>query len=300
MLATAAQHCCTITLWACDAQRPAASTGLGAAIQHGEAGATLGRWAGRSRAGLSPNQIGAPGPLPVDCWRPPEPKARRTSAAGAHQLKPAYGKLAGRGARVGGMPLLNRKEAWKPLAQPEGLQAEEEVRMVWLAPRCSRPAPLSSPQHRDLQRWLWPRRRSCPGAGPQPAPAPAPSPPTQQRRCTPDSLPPLPQVWHIESTGEVFRSYEAYLQRMELYKQGVWSCKYTGKGGLTFEEAQQAEAKAVKQLDSVRHWAGPQTAAAPAQLLPGPVFQPLWETGWQPQPTATAAAARSCRWQAGG
>lgn len=127
-----------------------------------------------------------------------------------------------------------------------------------------------------------------------------PPPPTQQRRCTPDSLPPLPQVWHIESTGEVFRSYEAYLQRMELYKQGVWSCKYTGKGGLTFEEAQQAEAKAVKQLDSVRHWAGPQTAAAPAQLLPGPVFQPLWETGWQPQPTATAAAARSCRWQAGG
>ncbi|PRW55979.1 DDT domain-containing isoform A [Chlorella sorokiniana] len=81
------------------------------------------------------------------------------------------------------MPLLNRKDAWTPLDQPEGLQPEEEV-------------------------------------------------------------------WHIESTGEAFRSYEAYLQRMELYKQGVWSCKYTGKGGLTFEEAQQAEAKAVKQLDS--------------------------------------------------
>lgn len=138
-----------------------------------------------------------------------------------------------------------------------------------------------------------------PGRRATASPRPCPAPPTQQRRRTPAALPPVPQVWHIESTGEVFRSYEAYLQRMELYKQGVWSCKYTGKGGLTFEEAQQAEAKAVKQLDSVRHWAGPQTATAPAQLLPGPLFQPLREAGRQRQPTATATAACSCRWRAG-
>ena len=72
----------------------------------------------------------------------------------------------------------------------------------------------------------------------------------------------------------MFRSYEAYLQRVELYKQGVWSCKYTGKGGLTFEDAQAAEAKAVKQLDSVRHQPGAPAAPTPTQLLSGAFFYP--------------------------
>lgn len=43
--------------------------------------------------------------------------------------------------------------------------------------------------------------------------------------------------------------------------QSVWSCRYSGKGGMTFEEAQEAERKAVAALASVR---------APPALLPLP------------------------------
>lgn len=108
------------------------------------------------------------------------------------------------------------------------------------------------------------------------------------------------QVFHIEATGEVFRSYETFLQKKDLYgqvgagrpglpspgmqpparrqasgptsccpcapfreestilcqfmssMQTVWACRYSGKGGMTFEEAQEAEKKAVAALASVR------------------------------------------------
>ncbi len=171
------------------------------------------------------------------------------------------------------MPLLNRREAWKPLDQPEGLQPDEEVRewsgSLRSAATGRRPPPLSIAICGDgsdaSAAGARGRARSPPSAHPAANATTAP---------LPAALPPLPQVWHIESTGEVFRSYEAYLQRVELYKQGVWSCKYTGKGGLTFEDAQAAEAKAVKQLDSVRHQPGAPAAPTPAQLLSGAFFYP--------------------------
>lgn len=69
----------------------------------------------------------------------------------------------------------------------------------------------------------------------------------------PNCPPPLPalQVFVIEATGEVFRSYEAFLQKKELYGQPVWSCKYSGRGGMSLEEAQEAEKKALAALASV-------------------------------------------------
>ncbi|KAL4457501.1 hypothetical protein ABPG75_012366 [Micractinium tetrahymenae] len=66
----------------------------------------------------------------------------------------------------------------------------------------------------------------------------------------PADLDPEEQVFHIEATGEMFRSYEAFLHRKELYGQTVWSCRYSGKGGMTFEEAQEAEKKALAALAS--------------------------------------------------
>lgn len=135
---------------------------------------------------------------------------------------------------------------------------------------------------------------------PATTPAPAPACKATTAAAAPAAPPPSLQVWHIESTGEVFRSYEAYLQRKQLYDKSVWSCKYTGKGGLTFEEAQAAEAKAVKQLDSVRHPPSGPAAAAPALLLPQALWQLVWGPGWQPGRAATATAARSCRTNARG
>ncbi|KAL4440713.1 hypothetical protein ABPG77_000422 [Micractinium sp. CCAP 211/92] len=66
----------------------------------------------------------------------------------------------------------------------------------------------------------------------------------------PADLDPEEQVFHIEATGEVFRSYETFLQKKDLYGQTVWACRYSGKGGMTFEEAQEAEKKAVAALAS--------------------------------------------------
>mgnify|MGYP001810882225 CR=1 FL=1 len=60
----------------------------------------------------------------------------------------------------------------------------------------------------------------------------------------------------MESTGEVFRSYEAFLQKKELYGQAVFSCRYSGKGSLTLEEALAAEKKAVEGLAPVRRALG--------------------------------------------
>lgn len=67
----------------------------------------------------------------------------------------------------------------------------------------------------------------------------------------------------VKATGEVFRTYEAYLKQMELYNTASWSCRYTGKGGLTLEEAQEAEHKAVAALQSVSL-----NHCAPELLLP--------------------------------
>ncbi|PSC69056.1 DDT domain-containing protein [Micractinium conductrix] len=69
-----------------------------------------------------------------------------------------------------------------------------------------------------------------------------------QPAAPPSDLSPEEQVWVMESTGEVFRSYEAFLQKKELYGQAVFSCRYSGKGSLTLEEALAAEKKAVEGL----------------------------------------------------
>ncbi|XP_043713125.1 DDT domain-containing protein DDB_G0282237-like [Telopea speciosissima] len=44
-------------------------------------------------------------------------------------------------------------------------------------------------------------------------------------------------VFQVRFTKEIFRDYQAYLQRINLYRQRVWTCKVTGKTNLTYEEA---------------------------------------------------------------
>lgn len=56
----------------------------------------------------------------------------------------------------------------------------------------------------------------------------------------------------MKATDEVCSSYETYLEKVALYEQPVWSCKYTSKGGLRLEEALASERKALAALAAVR------------------------------------------------
>ena len=58
---------------------------------------------------------------------------------------------------------------------------------------------------------------------------------------------PLPEIkdndyyWFNPMTNEVFKSFEEYSTRAELYAARVWSCRITGKSSLTYQEALDAE-----------------------------------------------------------
>ncbi|KAK7953638.1 hypothetical protein PG988_014332 [Apiospora saccharicola] len=49
------------------------------------------------------------------------------------------------------------------------------------------------------------------------------------------------EVWHIAQTGEIFTSYEEYLNRLDFYTQPRFICQITGHSGLTFFSALQSE-----------------------------------------------------------
>lgn len=64
----------------------------------------------------------------------------------------------------------------------------------------------------------------------------------------PDNLKPKELVFQVRFTKEIFRDYEEYLKRINLYRQRVWTCKYTGKINLTYEEALVSERKATEKV----------------------------------------------------
>ncbi|KAI4161091.1 MAG: hypothetical protein LQ342_005128 [Letrouitia transgressa] len=57
------------------------------------------------------------------------------------------------------------------------------------------------------------------------------------------------QIWPIEQTDEVFTSYDAYLQRMDFYRQKRFICEITGHSGLNFFDALQSEMDASDEVD---------------------------------------------------
>ncbi|KAL6520010.1 hypothetical protein OROHE_017153 [Orobanche hederae] len=67
----------------------------------------------------------------------------------------------------------------------------------------------------------------------------------------PDDLNPTELVFQIRFTKEVFRDYKEYLKRINLYRKRVWTCKATGKGNLTYEEAVVSEGKASKRIQNI-------------------------------------------------
>ncbi|KAF8653156.1 hypothetical protein HU200_062602 [Digitaria exilis] len=62
----------------------------------------------------------------------------------------------------------------------------------------------------------------------------------------PKDLDPKEKVFQIRFTKEIFRDYQEYLKRLNLYRQRVWTCKMSGKSNLTFEEALVSEHNAVE------------------------------------------------------
>ncbi|KAI0123859.1 hypothetical protein BJ170DRAFT_713139 [Xylariales sp. AK1849] len=57
------------------------------------------------------------------------------------------------------------------------------------------------------------------------------------------------EVWHIPQTGEIFVSYEDYLNRMEFYSQSKFICQITGHSGLTFFAALRSELAGAQEVE---------------------------------------------------
>jgi hypothetical protein len=52
------------------------------------------------------------------------------------------------------------------------------------------------------------------------------------------------EVFYISATKEVFRNYKDYIERLELYKKRIWTCKATGERGLSYTQALNSEQRA--------------------------------------------------------
>ncbi|KAI8966232.1 ATP-utilizing chromatin assembly and remodelling N-terminal-domain-containing protein [Daldinia sp. FL1419] len=57
------------------------------------------------------------------------------------------------------------------------------------------------------------------------------------------------EVWHIPQTGEIFITYEDYLNRMDFYNQPRFICQITGHSGLSFFEALKSELAGAQEVD---------------------------------------------------
>ncbi|KAF5745091.1 DDT domain-containing protein [Tripterygium wilfordii] len=78
----------------------------------------------------------------------------------------------------------------------------------------------------------------------------------------PNDLEPDELVYQIRFSKEIFRDYPAYLNRINLYRQRLWSCKFTGKANLTYEEAMVSEKRATEKVQEL-----PKELLAPALLI---------------------------------
>ncbi|QCE15073.1 hypothetical protein DEO72_LG11g2081 [Vigna unguiculata] len=75
----------------------------------------------------------------------------------------------------------------------------------------------------------------------------------------PIDLEPSESLFQIRFTKEVFRDYNDYLNRLNQYRKRVWTCKVTGKTGLTYEEALVSEKHGAEKVQQI-----PEELIAPA------------------------------------
>ncbi|XP_062185059.1 uncharacterized protein LOC133888732 [Phragmites australis] len=67
----------------------------------------------------------------------------------------------------------------------------------------------------------------------------------------PKNLDPNEKVFQVRFTKEIFRDYQEYLNRLNLYRQRVWTCKLSGKSNLTYEEALVWEQRAAEKAQQL-------------------------------------------------
>ncbi|KAL6885853.1 hypothetical protein ACP4OV_010114 [Aristida adscensionis] len=67
----------------------------------------------------------------------------------------------------------------------------------------------------------------------------------------PKNLDPNEKVFQVRFTKEIFRDYNEYLKRLNLYRQRVWTCKVSGKSNLTYEEALVWEQRAAEKAQQL-------------------------------------------------
>lgn len=74
----------------------------------------------------------------------------------------------------------------------------------------------------------------------------------------PQDLKPDELVFQVRFTREVFRSYEEYLAKINLYRQRIWVCKASGTADLTYEEALVSELEGSQKIQHFpSHFMGP-------------------------------------------
>ncbi|XP_044127439.1 bromodomain adjacent to zinc finger domain protein 1A isoform X2 [Bufo gargarizans] len=70
------------------------------------------------------------------------------------------------------------------------------------------------------------------------------------RNPPPADLQPAERLFYCRVTNEVFRDYDEFFERTILCNSLVWSCSFTGKSGLTYQEALDSEKKVKKSLQN--------------------------------------------------
>ncbi|CAN1132787.1 DDT domain-containing protein DDB_G0282237 [Linum perenne] len=68
---------------------------------------------------------------------------------------------------------------------------------------------------------------------------------------SPQDLEPEDLVYQVRFTKEIFRDYQEYVNRINLYRQRMWSCKISGKANLTYEEALVSEKHATEKVQGI-------------------------------------------------
>uniref|UniRef100_A0A0E0KQX9 DDT domain-containing protein n=1 Tax=Oryza punctata TaxID=4537 RepID=A0A0E0KQX9_ORYPU len=67
----------------------------------------------------------------------------------------------------------------------------------------------------------------------------------------PKDLNPDEKVFQVRFTNEIFQDYQEYLNRVNLYRERVWTCKVSGKSKLTYEEALVSEHHAAEKAQQL-------------------------------------------------
>ncbi|CAI0430906.1 unnamed protein product [Linum tenue] len=67
----------------------------------------------------------------------------------------------------------------------------------------------------------------------------------------PEDLEPKDLVYQVRYTKEIFHDYQEYVNRINLYRQRIWTCKISGKANLTYEEALVSERLATEKVQGI-------------------------------------------------